>query len=284
MEGISKIIKNTRVPVFIKAYTYLNDHRFEGRAVLPAVEVMQLLSGSVSREIEGINAGNIFNAEFLRFLPIDEGIETIKAFNEITEDENHDLRSVLIVEERLKGGIKRLKEHAALIFKRAETDFEQLSFEEANKIDPETYKVTAEKVYSELVPFGASYHNIVDDVQLFKGGALTRVKAQDIVSIQGPLGSPFPLDAALHAACVWGQRYSGFVGFPVSFRSRHIIRPTVAGDTYFCRVNPVSINPGQAQFDIWIYGEGGVLFEAVFNVNMKDVTSGRMRPPLWISV
>jgi len=32
------------------------------------------------------------------------------------------------------------------------------------------------------------------------------------------LGSPFPLDAAMHAACVWGQRFGGIVPFLLALK------------------------------------------------------------------
>ncbi len=69
-------------------------------------------------------------------------------------------------------------------------------------------------------------------------GASAEVSGGDYPEAVGPLGSPFPFDAALHVACAWGQRYRGIVAFPVGFDRREIAVPTRAGETYRCRVVP----------------------------------------------
>jgi len=96
------------------------------------------------------------------------------------------------------------------------------------------------------------------------------------------LGSPFPLDAAFHAACVWGQRYAGLVGFPVGFALRRVFAPTRPGSIYIARVSPKKIHPDRFLADIWITDMDGALHEAVLDVVMKDVSGGRMEPPSWI--
>ncbi|MCK7514471.1 MAG: hypothetical protein MZV70_67625 [Desulfobacterales bacterium] len=40
-----------------------------------------------------------------------------------------------------------------------------------------------------------------------ESGASATVSGGNFPEAEGPLGSPFPLDAAMHAACAWGQRY-----------------------------------------------------------------------------
>jgi len=97
-----------------------------------------------------------------------------------------------------------------------------------------------------------------------------------------PLGSPFPLDAAFHAACVWGQRYAGLVGFPVGFALRWLFAPTRPGSTYTARVFPKKVHPDRFLADIWITDIDGALQEAVLDVVMRDVSGGRIKPPSWI--
>ena len=46
------------------------------------------------------------------------------------------------------------------------------------------------------------------------------------------LGSPFVLDATMHAACVWGQRFTDIVPFPVGFDQRIIYAPAKKGGSY----------------------------------------------------
>jgi hypothetical protein len=101
-------------------------------------------------------------------------------------------------------------------------------------------------------------------------------------SVSELLGSPFPLDAAYHGACVWGQRYARMVAFPVGFESRTIWRHTRPGEAYFCRVLPVRMHPDRLVFDLWIGDENGFFFESSRGVCMKDVSAGRMKPPQWI--
>ncbi|MFV9646580.1 MAG: hypothetical protein ACNYWU_12220, partial [Desulfobacterales bacterium] len=107
-------------------------------------------------------------------------------------------------------------------------------------------------------------------------------KQSDANNVKKPLGSPFPLDAAFHAACAWGQRYSAVVGFPVGFDKRIVIQPTRPGDSYTCLILPVNVTTDLLAFDIWLYDLNGILFEAVSGVQMRDVSAGRMKPPQWV--
>lgn len=96
------------------------------------------------------------------------------------------------------------------------------------------------------------------------------------------LGSPFVLDAAMHAACVWGQRFAGMVAFPVGFDRRMIYKTTKKGGAYCARINPVNAGREVLTFDLWIFDQDGLIHESVSGLRMRDITGGRMRPPLWI--
>jgi len=50
------------------------------------------------------------------------------------------------------------------------------------------------------------------------------------------------LDAAVHAACCWGQRYAGIVAFPVGFAERIIYRKTKKEGKYMSKIAPVNVN------------------------------------------
>ena len=73
----------------------------------------------------------------------------------------------------------------------------------------ETYHLPVDRLYAEMVPFGPAFQNVVSPVQLGPEGARAVVSggatAGDDRLVQ--LGSPFPLDAAFHAACAWSQRF-----------------------------------------------------------------------------
>jgi hypothetical protein len=86
----------------------------------------------------------------------------------------------------------------------------------------------------------------------------------------------------MHAACVWGQRFSEIVPFPTGFEKRIIYQKTKKGGSYLGRVVPVNVKPNSLIFDIWIYDPEGTIYESVSGIQMRDVSQGRLRPPHWI--
>jgi hypothetical protein len=142
--------------------------------------------------------------------------------------------------------------------------------------------VPAATLYRELVPFGTAYQNIMGDLAVSPEGALATLSGGNYEADENLLGSPFPLDAAMHAACVWGQRFSGRVPFPTGFEKRFIYQKTKKGGSYLGRVVPVNVDQESLLFDAWIYDLNGVVYEAISGIKMRDVTQGRLRPPQWI--
>jgi hypothetical protein len=143
-------------------------------------------------------------------------------------------------------------------------------------------RVPAATLYRELVPFGTAYQNIVGDLAISPEGALAHLSGGNDEADEDLLGSPFPLDAAMQAACVWGQRFSGIVPFPTGFEKRLIHQKTRKGRSYLGRVVPVSVDQESLMFDAWIYDLKGVIYETIGGIKMRDVTQGRVRPPQWI--
>jgi hypothetical protein len=140
--------------------------------------------------------------------------------------------------------------------------------------------VPPEKLYAELVPFGPAFQNIVAPVLISPDGVLVCIRAPDAPH-PTCLGSPFVLDAAMHAACAWGQHYQGIVAFPVGMESRMIVRPTEPGNVYYGRIRTRRILDDLLVFDIQLVDEYGDLRESVQAVHMRDVSGGRLRPPQW---
>ena len=60
-------------------------------------------------------------------------------------------------------------------------------------------------IYRELVPFGTAYQNIVGDLSVSPEGALAYLSGGGNEADEDLLGSPFPLDAAMHAAVFGGS-------------------------------------------------------------------------------
>jgi len=223
-------------------------------------------------------------ASFPRFLHIGPEDNRIEAFHELETRKNGDIVSRLLTMSVSRNGlIGRAKEHVVIRFKREIPDIPILPFQTAARLEGESFNITADRLYRDLVPFGPSYHNVKDDtLSLTEAGAVAQLSSGSIRQASGILGSPFPMDAALHCACAWGQRFSGVVAFPVGFEERFIFRPTLPGETYFGRIIPVRAHAQPLIFDLWIYDFDGAPREAILGVAMKDVTAGRMKPPDWV--
>ena len=93
------------------------------------------------------------------------------------------------------------------------------------------------------------------------------------------MGSPFPIDAAFHLACAWGQRFEGLVGFPVAFEERLIYQSLMPGQKAWARVLPRGKDESTCRYDVWLFDDNGRALEAVLGLAMKDTSGGRMIPP-----
>jgi phosphopantetheinyl transferase len=264
----------------------MRDHRFDGRIIVPAVEIMQRLAASLQSRFPGAPVGCMRAAAFDRFLQADDEGGVIDAWHELELREDGTALCRLETSSAVGGGsVRRTKVHAALEFAAACGGPGEIPLDIAAALEGIAFAVPAEKVYAELVPFGPSYRNIVGSVSLTREGASGLVRGPQSPAPAAPLGSPFPLDAAMHAACAWGQRFRGYVAFPVGFAQREVLRPTRPGEDYYCRVLPdVSTPASRNSFltDILIYSLEGSLCEMLRGVIMKDVSGGRISPPAWV--
>ena len=208
-------------------------------------------------------------------------MKEIRVFNDLEiQDDGTVVSRLLTKTQSKKAKITRTKEHAVLCFEDGSMKPLPRKF---NMTKTPEYHVSTETVYNELVPFGPAYHNLIEGVTLWEEMATARVYAPDHEVPDGILGSPFPLDAAFHAACVWGQRYVGVVGFPVGFGLRHVFSPTRGDNAYPAVILPKRIYANHFFVDIWITETDGTIKEAALDVVMKDVSGGRKKPPPWIS-
>jgi hypothetical protein len=286
MEGLPQIIETVRLPVHIQVHPYLLDHRFEGKAVLPAVETMQLLANTVKSFRSITDITGLTDARFNKFLNIEAGITQIAAFCDMTFFENGDIGAALVTKRRSpKSTITRANEHGGIRFPSRAPVMPKPPFDPVEALNGACFEIPAEKIYRDLVPFGTAYHNIHGQLRISENGAAAKthalpVKAAAVNCVD--MGSPFPLDAAFHAACVWGQRYAQVVAFPIGIEKRVIFEPTIPGTTYLSRIVPVRKKSDLLTFDIWIYGKDGQLYEGAWGVQMRDVSAGRLKPPRWI--
>ena len=229
---------------------------------------------------------HIENAHFDRFLFFDPAAGDIEASADVSITETGDLTAALLTRTRSsKAGITRTKTHAVVTFLQSETAAPFVPIDVAAAPEGVCYRIHAERLYRELVPFGPAYRNIRGELLLGADGALAEIVCPAPASVAAPprLGSPFALDAAFHAACVWGQHHHRVTAFPMAVGERRVLLPTEPGGRYFARIIPIRTSPDLLVFDIWLFDQEGRLRETARNVEMCDPSSGRLKPPAWIS-
>jgi len=279
--------KNTEVFRIAKSLTvlpYLRDHYFYGRAILPAVEILQGLAASVIASCPDSQAAQMTSASFPHFLEIKPEEETIFFSHELKKSAQGNISGCLSsITNSGISGIRREKIHATVDFPPAFSPAPApLPADLASSLEGICYRLPAEKLYEELVPFGKAYRNIQGQVLLTPAGALAQLHAPDCSAPAFPLGSPFPCDAVMHLACAWSQRFRRIVAFPVGFANRRIFAPTQADETYYGRVVPVTVAGDTLIFDMGIYDMAGHPREVIKGMQMRDVSGGKAVPPPWI--
>ena len=284
MEIVPRLNQKIRYPWNIEVSPYLHDHHFEGKIVLPAVEVLIVLSNVVKINFPKINIRYLHKALFFRFLSISPDTRRLEVFVDIeTSADGGIIASFLTSVKSKDGTISRTVENARVEFAAADSAPSPKPLPiVVKKLGGNCINVPSTIIYRDLVLFGTAYQNIVGDLSVSPEGALAYLSGGGNEADEDLLGSPFPLDAAMHAACVWGQRFSGIVPFPTGFEKRIIYQKTKKGGVYLGRIVPVKVNPDSLIVDAWIYDSDGVIYEIVSGVQMRDVSQGRMRPPEWI--
>ena len=270
----------TPLLVVIEAAEYFHDHHVEGRAVLPAVEALQALAQTCREHHPELKVAYSRDARFDRFIRVEAEEPEIRALADLSEVTADSLTATLITRKKVgKTSITRTMEHVTVTFGGPQRP-PCLPRNVAGAAHGEGMAISSTDLYTHLVPFGSAYQNAREPIVLNFEGATARVTCPGLQANDGPLGSPFPLDAALHVACAWGQRYRDLVAFPVGYDQRQVLRPTVKGGRYLCTVIPAEEEP--LKFDIWIHDAAGELHEALQGVRMEDISRGRMKAPAWV--
>ncbi len=271
-------------PVEITVQPWFADHCFGGKIVLPAVETMLLLAATVKRSCPEIDIRIMEDVRFANFLEIPPGSTTVAALVECRRNANGSICAKLLSRVQFKT-MTRIKQHGEILFPpAAKSNRADTAISPAPLTGPVT-EVAAARIYRDLVPFGPAYHTLQETLFLSGQGAWGKLKAPALPvggSMQEIIGSPFPLDGALHAACVLGQRSVDFVPFPVELGRRIISRPTQAGGSYITRVVPVARTNDELVFDLGIFDNEGQIYETVTGVRMRDVSRGTIKPPAWL--
>jgi hypothetical protein len=280
METISAMTAPSRRAISLPIAPQFRDHHFEGRTILPAVEALSLMADAAEAIRPGV-ARHSRDADFRSFLAIPPEAQAIEALLDAAPGADGGVRVELLSRIQSGGGIGRVKTHVAATFAPAPR-LTMLPIDAVCSLEGPAFAVPAARLYGELVPFGPAYHNAVDPIWLSPDGAVGAVASPPSPARCGPLGSPYPLDAAFHLACAWSQRYAGLVAFPVGYAARFVVSPTRPGETYFCRVAPRGAAGGIVIFDLWLFRPDGSPAEAAFGVRMADVSKGRAIVPQWV--
>jgi len=214
-----------RLEINYEVEPWLHDHALGGRAVLPAVHSLELLARTVRREIPACRVQTMADGRFPRFLELPPDSSRLQLIVELAKLDADRVRGSLCSRKQL-GRMSRLVEHARVIFGGP-------AGEPPRRPTPEGARLflDAAEVYREKVPFGPGFQSLTGPVNLGRDQVWGRVQAL-VHGQAGLLGSPFPLDGAMHAACVLGQELVDYIPFPVGFTRRKLLRPTAPGRAY----------------------------------------------------
>ncbi|MCP3887980.1 MAG: hypothetical protein GY702_03785 [Desulfobulbaceae bacterium] len=266
-----------RFPVIIPVQPWFGDHHLGGRVILAAVETMLLLASKTVELFPKMEIRVMEDVFFAKFCEIPFGTKELATLVELAQASER-IEAKLLSRVQFKT-MSRLKEHGAVSF------FSVENIELAEPVQQPTWatpsaehdmEIKAETLYRDLVPFGPSYQTLQGSLFLSKDMAWGIVKASDVDfvdPVQNILGSPFPLDGAMHAACVLGQQLVDFSPFPVGFKRRTVFRPTQPGSHYQIMVRLISDMAEETEelvFDLDIYREKDI-YEQVTGLRMRNV-------------
>jgi hypothetical protein len=267
----------SRISVTVPVLPWFRDHSFNGKVIFPAVETMLLLAKVAAEIKQDVSVTHMSQARFSKLLEIPEGVPEIDILVEY-EESTMGVSCKLLSKMQFKK-ISRIKEHAAICFGSGSETGTPLAVQEKDQSDQ---VIDAKRIYQELVPFGPAYRSITGSLHLRHGTAIANLRAPVVAQkqeMESHIGSPFPLDGAMHAACVLGQCVADFVPFPVAFAERSIHKPTVAGKEYFSVVQLVSQAENELIFNLSIFETNGEPCETVKGLQMRDVTGGFIKVP-----
>lgn len=277
--------KTTRHALTISIQPHWRDHHVDGQAVLPAVEAMELLACAAKKGTVWDPLPTLEGASFDKFLPLPQGSDSIQGFYDLIEHGNGSVTATLLTKTQIKNSpMTRVKTHARVTFSAAPISLPRRPLDVAASLEGPSYRLSPQEIYRQRVPFGSAFRNIIS-LTLTEEGALAAIQApggmpEDESSGMNPLlGSPFPMDAALHAACCWGQQFAGFTAFPFEFESRSILQPTVPRKSYICRIYALTRTDQALTFDMDLYDGAGRLCEVLTKVAMGKVTRGITSQP-----
>jgi hypothetical protein len=265
----------TTIDVSLPEIACLGDHAIAGKAIVPAVELLDLLLHVLHQQ--GMDAGTplaMRDVVLPRFLAADDLPRCTFAVTS-TAVEGGGVRASFESRITLPNGIERKRTHAEATFG-GDVPSKTPPTEAAAELE-----VPAERVYRELVRFGPHFRNLRGTLRLARSGGWGTVESPAPPHANpSAAGCPYLLDSAMHLACVWGQRYAGIVAYPTGFTSRKVVAPIAAGRRR-CSVAPRTIEPRRLTFDLWLSDDEGHVCDAIADLVMVPLAAGAP-PPAWI--
>lgn len=262
--------RRQRCPLVVKPW--FADHGVSGKAVLPAVEALLFLAARSREACPTVDITSMREVRLTKFLDITGRQGEVHVLVE-TEEQDGWLSAALCSETPLKG-MTRVKEHCRVRFRLCPD--QELGEEASCDIAlPRGAALTfsATEIYRRLVPFGPTYHSLQGTLHIDGDHALGMVRAPHIACGEMAaelLGSPFPCDGAMHAACVLGQQRASFIPFPVGMATRQVLRPTQPGQEYLIRATLTTESPTELTFALRIADTSGRLYERIDGLRMRD--------------
>lgn len=273
-----------RTSLEIEVGLYLHDHQLEGQCVFPAVEALIVLARIVQSNFSQARVDCLLKARFSRFLNVYPEKRTLSITVEVENTDQGGLAARLMTSVRSKtAGIGRTLEHARVEFLVGNTFQNSVTtWPDLDKPENHCVTISANAVYSELIPFGPAFQNIIGPVSVWPQGALAALSGGGPGPDDTLLGSPFPCDAVFQMACVWGQCFTEYVLFPIGFEKRIIHQKTKKGGLYQGRIRPVAVDQQPFVFDALIHDLQGSITEEIRGIQMRDGSQGRLSPPVWV--
>ncbi len=271
-----------RIAIQVPVHPWYRDHSFDNRVIFPAVEAMQLLALTMQTAYPALDVRVMRLGRFTKFLEIPQASATLGVVVELEQEGNDRVCARLLSKKTLKT-MTRMTSHCELYFIVGPSQISHDVRMERICSSGSSREISAERVYQELVPFGPAYRSLYGQLFLDQTSAWGSLQAPELLHASPDLiGSPFPLDGAMHAACVHGQQLVDFVPFPVGFASRVIHAPTLAGERYLTQVHLQSQAADELVYDLLIVDQKEQFRETITGLRMRDVSGGRVRPPAWI--
>lgn len=289
MEHISPLKETSSHPLQFEPMPHHGDHRFMETPVMAAAETMLFITNACCPMNTVTDPVCMTDAVFLKFIPIaeitpkPESGRTVSFTIEITPQPDQSLQVALVaLTHSRKLGLTRSKTHLELSLTHHKIPENARPSGSPKKA---LCEVSADRIYNDLIRFGPAFQNLhkklrigqrrIDGV-VWSGGKAIVNRLPDV------LGSPFPFDAAMQAACVWGQFFQGIVAFPEGFAQRIIYQKTRPETHYRIRLALRKADADQFLCDGWIMTSEGAVCEAFYGLSMRDLSRGRLKVPSWV--